>query len=217
MVLPSKKTAHASEQERPDVAARRQAWFDAQPDLDPEDLVFIDETAVSTKMTRLRGRALRGQRCRAPVPHGHWKTITFVVALRLCGLTAPMMLDGPMNGPTFLEYVEQVLVPTLRPGQIVVMDNQPAHKLPAIRAAIQAVGARLLFLPPYSSDFNPIENAFANARTPLTYATRCAKCSDDRHWPSCDPASFDWGHSCRGAHSREKAQRLSLKINRYGK
>ncbi len=126
MISPSKKTAHASEQERPDVAARRQAWFDAQPDLDPEDLVFIDETGASTKMARLRGRAPRGQRCRAPVPHGHWKTITFVAALRLCGLTAPMMLDGPMNGPAFLAYVEQVLVPTLRPGQIVVMDNLPA-------------------------------------------------------------------------------------------
>ena len=104
--LTFKKTAHASEQERPDVAARRQAWFDAQPDLDPENLVFIDETAVSTKMDRLRGRAPRGQRCRAPIPHGHWKTITFVVALRLCGLTAPMVLDGPMNGPAFLADVE---------------------------------------------------------------------------------------------------------------
>jgi len=109
--------------------------------------VFIDETAVSTKMARLRGRAPRGQRCRAPIPHGHWKTITFVVALRLCGLSAPMMLDGPMNGPAFLAYVEQVLVPTLRPGQIVVMDNLPAHKLPGVRAAIQATGAILLLLP----------------------------------------------------------------------
>ena len=115
-------------------------------------------------MARLRGRAPRGQRCRAPIPHGHWKTITFVVALRLCGLSAPMILDGPMNGPAFLAYVEQVLVPTLRPGQIVVMDNLPAHKLPGVRAAIQATGARLLLLPPYSPDFNPIENAFANSR-----------------------------------------------------
>src|SRR3954465_535664 len=138
---PLKKTPHASEQERPDVAARRQAWFDAQPDLDPEDLVFIDETAVSTKMARLRGRAPRGQRCRAPIPHGHWKTITLVVALRLCGLTAPMMIDGPMNGPAFLAYVEQVLVPTLRPGQIVVMDNLPAHKVAGVRTMIEATGA----------------------------------------------------------------------------
>ena len=169
-ISPLKKTAHASEQERPDVAAQRQAWFDAQPDLDPEDLVFIDETAASTKMARLRGRAPRGQRCRAPIPHGHWKTITFVVALRLCGLSAPMMLDGPMNGPAFLAYVEQVLVPTLRLGQIVVMDNLPAHKLPGVRAAIQATGAILLLLPPYSPDFNPIEHAFAKFKAILRKA-----------------------------------------------
>ena len=132
--------------------------------------MFIDETAVSTKMARLRGRAPRGQRCRAPIPHGHWKTITFVVALRLCGLSAPMILDGPMNGPAFLAYVEQVLVPTLRPGQIVVMDNLPAHKLPGVRAAIQATGARLLLLPPYSPDFNPIEHAFAKLKAILRKA-----------------------------------------------
>ena len=132
--------------------------------------MFIDETAVSTKMARLRGRAPRGQRCRAPIPHGHWKTITFVVALRLCGLSAPMMLDGPMNGPAFLAYVEQVLVPTLRPGQIVVMDNLPAHKLQGVRAAIQATGARLLLLPPYSPDFNPIEQAFAKLKAILRKA-----------------------------------------------
>ena len=132
--------------------------------------MFIDETAVSTKMARLRGRAPRGQRCRAPIPHGHWKTITLVVALRLCGLTAPMMIDGPMNGPAFLAYVEQVLVPILRPGQIVVMDNLPAHKVPGIRAAIEAAGARLLLLPPYSPDFNPIENAFAKLKALLRKA-----------------------------------------------
>lgn len=170
MISPSKETAHASEQERPDVAARRQAWFDAQPDLDPLDLVFIDETGASTKMARLRGRAPRGQRCRAPIPHGHWKTITFVAALTLCGLTAPMVLDGPMTGPAFFAYVEQVLVPTLRPGQIVVMDNLPAHKVAGVRAAIQATGARLWLLPPYSPDFNPIENAFAKLKAILRKA-----------------------------------------------
>src|ERR1700712_4222974 len=158
---PLKKTAHASEQARPDVAARRQAWFDAQPDLDPADLVFIDETGASTKMARLYGRAPRGERCRAPLPHGHWKTITFVAALQLCGLTAPMVLDGPMNGPAFLAYVQQVLVPTLRPGRVVVMDNLPVHKVAGVRAAIEEVGAQLWLLPPYSPDFNPIENAFA--------------------------------------------------------
>uniref|UniRef100_UPI001A962F1A IS630 family transposase n=1 Tax=Sabulicella rubraurantiaca TaxID=2811429 RepID=UPI001A962F1A len=161
---------HAAEQDRPDVAARRQAWFDAQPDLDPERLVFIDETGASTKMARLRGRSPRGQRCRAAVPHGHWKTTTFTGALRLSGLTAPMVLDGPMNGRAFLAYVEQVLVPTLRPGDIVILDNLPAHKPRGVREAIEGAGAMLRFLPPYSPDFNPIENAFAKLKALLRKA-----------------------------------------------
>lgn len=121
-------------------------------------------------MARLRGRARRGQRCRSPVPHGHWKTTTFTGALRLCGLTAPMVLDGPMNRAAFRAYVEQVLAPTLRPGEIVIMDNLPAHRPPHIRAAIEAVGATLLYLPPYSPDFNPIENAFAKLKALLRKA-----------------------------------------------
>ena len=157
----SKKTAHASEQERPDIARRRWAWFEAQPDLDPERLVFIDETGTSTKMARRYGRSPRGSRCRAPVPHGHWKTTTFVGALRLQGMTAPMVLDGPMHGAAFLAYVEQLLIPTLKPGDIVIMDNLPAHKPTAVRRAIERAGAELHFLPPYSPDFNPIELAFA--------------------------------------------------------
>jgi DDE superfamily endonuclease len=151
---PSKKTAHASEQDRPDVAHQRHIWTEIRPDLDPRRLVFIDETGASTKMARLYGRASRGQRCRAPVPHGHWKTTTFTGALRLGGLTAPMVLDGPMNAAAFLAYVEQVLVPTLSSGDIVVMDNLPAHKPAAVRRAIEATGALLLYLPPYSPDFN---------------------------------------------------------------
>jgi transposase len=165
-----KKMAHASEQERPDVAAQRHAWFDAQPDLDPEHLVFIDETGASTKMARLRGRAKRGMRCRSPVPHGHWKTTTFTGALRLSGMTAPMVLDGPMTGEWFVAYVEHILVPTLRPGDVVILDNLPAHKSAAARAAIEATGARMLFLPPYSPDFNPIENAFAKLKAILRKA-----------------------------------------------
>jgi transposase len=152
------------------VLARRQAWFDAQPELDPERLVFIDETGASTKMARLRGRARRGQRCRASVPHGHWKTTTFVGALRLGGMTAPWVLDGPMNGEAFLIYVQEVLVPTLRPGDIVVMDNLPAHKVAGVRAAIEAVGAHRRLLPPYSPDLNPIENAFAKLKALLRKA-----------------------------------------------
>jgi len=120
-------------------------------------------------MARLRGWAAKGQRCRAAVPHGHWKTTTFTAGLRMDGLTAPMLLDGPMHGRAFRAYVKQVLVPELRPGDIVVMDNPGSgsgtglgsHKGAGVRAAIEAAGARLLYLPPYSPDFNPIENAFA--------------------------------------------------------
>ena len=129
--------------------------------------MFIDETGTSTKMARLYGRAKQGQRCRAPIPHGHWKTTTFVGALRRSGLTAPMVLDGAMHGAAFLAYVEQVLVPTLKPGDVVVMDNLPAHKPLAVREAIERAGASLRFLPPYSPDLNPIENAFAKLKAIL--------------------------------------------------
>ena len=149
------------------MAARREIWFAAQPDLDPERLVFIDETGASTKMARLRGRARRGQRCRAPIPHGHWKTTTFTGALRLSGMTAPMVLGGPMNGEAFQAYVEQVLTPTLVPREIVIMDNLPAHRSAVVRAAIEAKGASLRYLPPYSPDFNPIENAFSKLKALL--------------------------------------------------
>ena len=121
-------------------------------------------------MARLRGRALRGERCRAGVPHGHWKTTTFTAGLRLSGLTAPMLLDGAMHGPAFLAYVEQVLVPELCPGEIVVMDNLPAHKVAGVRQAIEAAGATLLYLPPYSPDFNPIEMAFSKLKALLRKA-----------------------------------------------
>ena len=136
----SKKAAHAAEQDRPDVARRRQAWFDTQPDLDPKRLVFLDETSANTKMARLRGRAPRGRRCRAAVPHGHWKTTTFVGALRMSGMTAPLVLDSPMNGTAFLAYVQQMLAPTLKRGDTVIMDNLPAHKVAGVRDAIRARG-----------------------------------------------------------------------------
>jgi transposase len=152
------------------VLEARQAWFDDQLDLDPEKLIFIDETGASTKMARLRGRARRGERCRAAVPHGHWKTTTFTAGLRLTGMTAPMVLDGAMNGPAFLAYVEQVLVPTLTPGDIVVMDNLPAHKSTGVRTAIENAGATLRHLPPYSPDFNPIEQAFSKLKAILRKA-----------------------------------------------
>jgi len=172
-----KKTGHASEQQRPDVLARRRAWFDRQIDLEPDRLIFIDETGATTKMARLRGWAPRGERCRAAVPHGHWKTTTFTAGLRLDGIAAPMLLDGPMHGGAFRAYVEQVLVPDLSPGDIVVMDNLPAHKVAGVRQAIEAAGARLLYLPPYSPDFNPIEMAFSKLKALLRKAA--ARTKDD--------------------------------------
>lgn len=142
----------------------RWLWFNGQLDLDPERLVFIDETGLTTKMARLRGRAPRGERCRASIPYGHWKTTTFTAGIRLSGLMAPMVLDGPMDGAAFLAYVEHVLAPTLAPGDVVIMDNLPAHKVTGVRKRIEAVGARLLYLPPYSPDFNPIEMAFSKLK-----------------------------------------------------
>jgi transposase len=123
-------------------------------------------------MARLRGRAPRGERLRSGIPQGHWKTTTFVAGLRLTGMTAPMVLDGPMNRPTFLAYVRQVLVPALSAGDIVIMDNLPAHKGSEVREAIEAAGACLLYLPPYSPDFNPIENAFAKLKALLRKAAK---------------------------------------------
>lgn len=146
---------------------RRQDWFEGQLELDPRKLVFIDETGLSTKMARLRGRAPCGERCRAGIPHGHWKTTTFTGALRLDGMTAPMLLDGAMNRIIFQTYVDRVLVPTLEPGDIVVMDNLPAHRAGGIRKAIERAGAELYYLPPYSPDFNPIEMAFSKLKSML--------------------------------------------------
>jgi transposase len=149
---------------------RRQDWFDGQLDLDPARLIFIDETWASTNMARLWGRAPRGQRLRVGIPHGHWKTTTFVAGLRLAGMVAPLVLDGPINGRAFQAYVEQILVPELKAGDIVIMDNLGSHKGSAVRAAIEAAGARLLYLPPYSPDFNPIENAFSKLKALLRKA-----------------------------------------------
>jgi transposase len=149
---------------------RRQEWFEGQIDLDPERLVFIDETWASTNMARRHGRAPKGKRLRAGIPQGHWKTTTFVAGLRLTGLMATMVLDGPINREAFQAYVEQLLVRELRPGDIVIMDNLSSHKGAAIRQAIEAAGASLVFLPPYSPDFNPIENAFAKLKALLRAA-----------------------------------------------
>lgn len=145
-------------------------WRKYQNRLDPTRLVFIDETWAKTNMTRTHGRARRGQRLHAKVPFGHWRTLTFLAALRHDRIDAPCVLDGPINGELFLAYVEQFLVPTLSPGDIVIMDNLGSHKGQAVRQAIRRCGARLLFLPPYSPDLNPIEQLFAKLKTLLRKA-----------------------------------------------
>jgi transposase len=160
----SKKTALASEQERPDIARKRARWKARQGSIDPHRLVFIDETWAKTNMAPLRGWAARGRRLIGRAPFGHWNTMTFVAALRHDGIVAPWVIDGPINGRIFQTYVEQVLVPTLRPDDIVVMDNLGSHKAPAIRQAIRAAGARLFFLPAYSPDLNPIEQVIAKPK-----------------------------------------------------
>jgi putative transposase len=132
--------------------------------------VFIDETWARTNMTRLRGWARRGERLVAKVPHGHWKTTTFLAALRHDRIDAPCLFDGPINGERFRAYVEQMLVPTLKPGEVVVADNLGSHKGKAVRTAIRGIGARLLFLPKYSPDLNPIEQVFAKLKTQLRKA-----------------------------------------------
>lgn len=160
----SKKTALASEQERPDIARKRERWKARQGSIDPKRLVFIDETWAKTNMAPLRGWAARGQRLIGRAPFGQWNTMTFVGALRHDGIIAPWVIDGPINGESFRTYVEQVLVPELRPDDIVVMDNLGSHKAPAIRQAIRAAGAKLFYLPAYSPDLNPIEQVIAKLK-----------------------------------------------------
>lgn len=172
----------ASERARHDVAERREALRAEQPALNPDRLVFIDETWAKTNMTRPRGRGPKGHRVVASVPHGHWKTTTFLAALRATGLTAPLVVDGAINGELFLSWTRHHLVPTLHPGDIVVMDNLGAHKVAGVREAIESVGARLLYLPPYSPDLNPIEMIFSKFKWLLkSAATRTV----DELWAAC--------------------------------
>ena len=146
---------------------RRRDWFEGQIELDPDRLVFVDESWASTNMTRRHGRCRRGERLRMSVPHGHWKTTTFIAGLRNSGIVAPFVIDCPVNRDVFEAWVEHVLVPDLRVGDIVIMDNLSSHKGPRVRAMIEAAGAELRHLPPYSPDFNPIENAFAKLKALL--------------------------------------------------
>lgn len=146
------------------MTAKRVAHAARMPGLDPQRLVFLDETGANARMTRRYGRAPRGERLVDAVPHGHWKTTTFVAALRADGLVAPMVIDGAMNGGLFVAYAEQVLVPALRPGDVVVMDNLASHKRAGAVRAIEGAGCTVVHLPPYSPDDNPIEQAFAKVK-----------------------------------------------------
>jgi transposase len=154
----------AIEQDRPAVARRREQWRKYQRHIDPRRLVFIDETWAKTNMAPLRGWGPKGQKLIGKAPHGRWHTLTFLAALRYDRVTAPCVIDGPINGDCFLAYVEQCLIPTLAPGDIVVMDNLGSHKRQSVRTAIRAAGAKLFFLPPYSPDLNPIEQVFAKLK-----------------------------------------------------
>ena len=153
-----------SEQDRLDVARHRARWRKYQTRLAPARLVFIDETWMKTNMAPLRGWCQKGKRLAAKVPHGHWKTMTLLAALRHDRIDAPFVFDGPINAESFLLYVTKELIPTLSAGDVVILDNLSSHKGSAVRKAIRAVGARLLFLPPYSPDLNPIEQAFSKLK-----------------------------------------------------
>ena len=158
---------HAAEQDRPDVAQRRAAWRVEQLSMDPQKVVFIDETWAKTNMTRLRGRARRGHRLTAKIPYGHWKTTTLIGALDHAGVRCSMTVDGAINADIFEAFLEQVLLPTLRVGEVVVMDNLSSHKSCRVTELIESVGAELLYLPPYSPDLNPIELAFSKIKQRL--------------------------------------------------
>jgi len=160
----------ASEQDRPDIARRRAWWKKYQGRIDPRRLVFIDETWAKTNMTRTCGWGRRGQPLNAKVPQGRWTTMTFLAALRHDRIVAPCVFDGPINGSSFLAYIQQCLAPTLQRGDVVVMDNLASHKGRAVRATLRSVGAKLFFLPPYSPDLNPIEQVFAKLKILLRKA-----------------------------------------------
>ena len=164
------KTAHAAEQDRVDAARWRRYWRNWQTWLRPERLVFIDETGAKTNIARLRGRAPKGQRLSAAIPWGHWQTTTFVAGFRTTGLTAPMVIEGAMDGDAFKAYVKQLLAPSLKPRDIVIMDNLSSHKVAGVREAIKAAKAYLLYLPSYSPDLNPIELAFSKLKALLRKA-----------------------------------------------
>jgi len=162
-----KKTLHAAEQSRPDVIQQRQQWPHKLAGVSASRLVFVDESGASTQMTRRYGRSPIGQRLNCPVPHGHYQTTTMIAAVGLKGPRAPWLFGGAMDGPLFLGWVMQGLVPCLQPEDVVIMDNLATHKVAGVREAIEAVGARLKYLPPYSPDFNPIEPMWSKVKQTL--------------------------------------------------
>ena len=192
--LAKKKTLVASEQDRPDVAAQRTQWRATQEDLDPAHVVFIDETWAKTNLTRTYGRSPVGTRLIEKTPCNRWETTTFLGALRVEGFVAPLTVDGPINGPLFLAWIKQQLAPVLKSGDIVVMDNLSSHKVAGVREAIEATGAELRYLPPYSPDLNPIELAFSKlkkllrdgaARTTDKLWELCGRVLDEFKEPEC--------------------------------
>ncbi len=191
-----KKTLVAAEQDRPDVAERRVEWKNSQEAIDPDHLVFIDETWAKTNMTRTYGRSDRGTRLIEMVPFGRWSTTTFLGALRNTGFIAPLTIDGPINGDIFRAWVEQHLVLTLKPGDIVVMDNLSSHKVAGVRQAIESAGAELRYLPPYSPDLNPIELAFSKLKKLLRDGVER---TTDKLWKLCGSILDDFHENeCRG-------------------
>ena len=162
-----KESIHAAEQDRPDVKAQREAWREKTAGLDLHRLVFLDESGAKTNITRLYGRSFGGQRLVDAAPHGHWCTTTMLSAMRLDGSTAAMVIEEPTDADVFEAYVGQVLTRSLRPGDIVVMDNLPPHRKPSVISTIEAAGAVVWFLPPYSPDFNPIEKMWSNIKAYL--------------------------------------------------
>jgi transposase len=155
---------HAAEQHRPDVAEKRAHWHEHLQGQKAGALVFLDESGANTQMTRWRGRSPVGERLVAHVPHGHYQTSTLIAAIRLEGPCAPWVFDGPMNGPMFLAWIQAGLVPVLKGGDVVILDNLATHKVQGVREAVESCGARLEYLPPYSPDFNPIENMWAKIK-----------------------------------------------------
>lgn len=193
--IAKKKTLIAAEQDRPDIVEKRTQWRVTQQQIDPNQVVFIDETWAKTSMTRRYGRSPQGTRLIEKTPCGRWETTTFLGALRAEGFVAPLTVDGPINGPIFLAWVEQHLTPVLKPGDIVVMDNLSSHKVAGVREAIEAADAELRYLPPYSPDLNPIELAFSKLKKLLRDG---AERTVDKLWKLCGSILDQFTeHECR--------------------